>query len=80
MKDEIKELYDVIESKDEEIERLNNEISRLVNCVNFYATTGILNDEHDFFILKDLKISVPTTKRAKHLMQIYSTISTKYEK
>jgi hypothetical protein len=71
MKDQIKELYDVIESKEDEIQSLNDEISRLVNCVKFYATTGLDNDEHDFFILQELKISVPTTKRAKHIYSIY---------
>jgi hypothetical protein len=71
LKDPIKELNDVIDSKDEEIEKLNDEIKRLVDCVAFYATCGIDDDRHDFFIIKDLKISVPTNKRAKHIYSMY---------
>lgn len=57
------------EYKQKEIDDLVAENARLRECVEFYASTGALNDEHDFFILKDYKFSIPTTRRARQILK-----------
>ena len=49
--------------------KIEAENARLIECVEFYASTGAQNDDHDFFILKDYKFSIPTTRRARQVLK-----------